>query len=105
MRDERGVPLDGHSFIFWSRRGQDRDGTVCGKCGQSFMGYGPSGLRPFEAVLHRTAVSQEYINHRICSTCANTHAPDAWLMYMCSDHDDAYDNERLREKLNKAKTV
>jgi len=94
MRDERGAPLDGHSFIFWSRRGQDRDGTVCGKCGQSFMGYGPSGLRPFEAVLHRTAVSQEYINHRICSTCANTHAPDAQLIYICSDCDNAYDTQQ-----------
>ena len=103
MRDERGSPLDGHSFIFWSRRGQDRDGTVCGKCGREFMGYGPSGFRPFEAVLHQA--EKAYINHRICGTCANTHAPDAQMIYTCSDHDNAYDTQQALKAANAAGTA
>ena len=75
MRDERGAPLDGHSFIFWSRRGQDRDGTVCGKCGKEIISCAPGVLRPFEAVLN--AARDEYRNHHICSICVWKHAPDA----------------------------
>ena len=92
MRDERGAPLDGHSFIFWSPRGHDREGTICGKCGKYFMGYALGGLRPFEAVLN--AARDEYRNHHICSICVWKHAPDALMIYISSDHDNAYDTQQ-----------